>query len=426
MVVLKDPVAPLIADINSRKFSNSVVKTSALYAELQQFTQSRQAPILDFLASKKVTGAKGFWITNRILVPGATLELVQGLVQTFEQSIEIIREQIVVPLEDTKPDSPPAPRPQKVLEWGVQKIEADKAWAAGVDGTGVVVATTDTGVRATHQAFAGARRPQKSWLDPILGSEEPEDTQGHGTHVMGTIVGRDGTGVAPGAQFIACVGCGAQGCPEGALLDCAQFTTCPTNPDGSDADCALKATVSSNSWGGGNEQTWYDDPIAVYIAADIVPLFAIGNAGPGCRSANSPGDRPTAISVGATTRTDTVASFSSHGPTLISARIKPEVSAPGQGIRSASSEGDDLYVEFSGTSMATPHVAGVIALLRSKSPSSSISQVQQWLESTAEHPRIESIVCTGGGVNITNPWPNNSFGNGRVSALKAVNAATSG
>jgi subtilisin family serine protease len=242
---------------------------------------------------------------------------------------------------------------------------------------------------------------------------------------MGTIVGRGGTGVAPKATFITCRGCNTASCTEAALLKCGEFTTCPTQPDGSDEDCSKKPALSSNSWGGGQENSWYNDVVNAWRAADIVPIFAIGNSGPGCRSANSPGDQTGLISVGATTSTNTVASFSSHGPTLISARIKPEVSAPGQNVRSAGHTGDNVYVALSGTSMATPHVAGAVAVLLSKNNELSFDQIDTLLKENTLRPRLEQIICTGGGVNITNPWPNNSFGHGKIDLKLAADAAPS-
>jgi subtilisin family serine protease len=155
-------------------------------------------------------------------------------------------------------------------------------------------------------------------------------------------------------------------------------------------------------------------------AADIAPIFAIGNSGPGCRSANSPGDRAAAIAVGATTLQDAVASFSSHGPSQVALRIKPDCSAPGQNVRSASHTSDTGYSILSGTSMACPHVAGAYAVLKSKTQSASIDEIATALYDSAVRPDFGNVVCTGGGVNITYPWPNNSFGWGRIDVRSAL------
>jgi len=418
MVVLKDEVQPVINRINSLQFTNSVSKTQALVADLRSFTKQSQQPIVNFLLGNRVV-PQSFWITNRVFVPKASLELVEQLAANFGSQIAEIRLPIIATIDytvtsrDTKP---------LANEWGVTRISAPALWADGVTGEGVVVSHIDTGVLSTHESLAGALRNTHAWLDPYDSSSSPNDGQGHGTHTMGTIVGRGGIGVAPNATYISCRGCGDASCTEPALLGCGQWTTCPTQPDGTDEDCSKKPALSSNSWGGGSESAWYNDVIQAWRSADIIPIFAIGNSGPFCRTANSPGDQLNLISVGATTNLDAVASFSSHGPTLLSSRIKPEISAPGQDVRSAGHLGDSEYATFSGTSMATPHVAGAVALLLSKNNNLKFAEIDAALKNTAIHPRMEQVICTGGGVNITNPWPNNSFGHGRIDVKLAADS----
>jgi len=369
---------------------------------------------MEILNTKRSSGVKQFWITNRISVAAATWDIVEAL-QTRSDIYEI-REAIVVHLDDSVTVLDSAPQ---ALEWGVNKINGPLAWAAGFEGEGIVVSAIDTGVRRTHECLVANERSEYSWYDPYDGTPTASDGNGHGTHTMGTIAGTGGTGVAPKSKWIACRGCSTSSCTEDALLGCGQWTTCPTLPDGTGEDCSKKPALSSNSWGGGQEDPWFDDVINAWQAANIVPVFAIGNSGPGCRTANSPGDRPNVIAVGATNAADAVTSFSSHGPTLRTNRITPEVSAPGNNVRSASNAGDRIYAILSGTSMACPHVAGSVAVLLSKNPQATFAQIRDALESTTERPAFGDVVCTGGGVNQTYPWPNNSFGWGRIDINRA-------
>lgn len=145
----------------------------------------------------------------------------------------------------------------------------------------------------------------------------------------GTIAGQGGIGVAPGAQWIACRGCGSSSCDAAQLLACGQWMLSPTNPDGSDPDPSKIPDVVSNSWGSniGNDD-WYNATIEAWRAAGILHAFAIGNSGPSCRSGGSPGDQPTTFSVGSTDKNDRLSVFSSKGPAGVypSTYTKPEVS----------------------------------------------------------------------------------------------------
>jgi len=298
-------------------------------------------------------------------------------------------------------------------EWGVGRIGSPAAWAAGFTGGGIVVSHIDTGVRYTHQDLLSGYRSDYGWFDPYMRTAMPNDQNGHGSHTMGSICGRNGTGVASEAMWISCKGCDSASCTEEALISCGEWTFCPTLPDGSAEDCSKRPALSSNSWGGGNEDPFYDDVIANWNSVEITPIFAIGNSGPNCRTANSPGDRPNVLSVGATDNIDNVASFSSHGPTVNTNVIKPEVSAPGVNIRSCGYNNDAWYATLSGTSMACPHVAGAVALLKQQNPAITLDGLLDALIRDPYRKPI-NVICTGGGVDPDNPWPNNSFGWGRI------------
>ncbi|GAB9477672.1 hypothetical protein Gpo141_00014792, partial [Globisporangium polare] len=332
-----------------------------------------------------------------------------------------IREQLVLPV----PTVTSAERNTSAIgvlanEYGVTKISAPSVWALGNTAQNIVVSTVDTGVLSTHEALAARWRSSYGWYDPSLNSLTPADENGHGTHTMGSITGSGGIGVAPGATWIACRGCTTDGCTEAALLSCAQFITCPTDPSGNNKDCSKAPNLVSNSWGGGQGDSFYQAAVDAWVAAGIIPIFANGNDGPACTTANSPGDYANVIAVGATDSTDALASFSSKGPSK-GGLLKPEVSAPGYNVRSSWNTGNSAYNTISGTSMATPHVAGVVALLLQNNPSLTFAQVKTLLTTTTDTSTLKAAGYTCGGT-ADGTFPNNNFGYGRVNALKAVSS----
>ncbi|KAF0688147.1 hypothetical protein As57867_020144, partial [Aphanomyces stellatus] len=255
-----------------------------------------------------------------------------------------------------------------LIQWGVDKIAATAAWAKGHKGKGIVVATIDTGVRVTHDVLKNNWRSDFGWLDPVNNSPTPKDYHGHGSHVTGSIAGHNGVGVAPEAQWVACVGCTTAGCPQAALTACAEYFLCPKDAQGNQ-NCKKAPHVINNSWGSNNgTATWFEPAIKAWRAAGIIPVFANGNNGrAGCGTVGSPGVSPNVIGVGATDVADALADFSSRGPAF-DKRIKPDVSAPGKLIVSVDSASDSALRLMSGTSMASPHVAGAVALYLSANP----------------------------------------------------------
>lgn len=277
-------------------------------------------------------------------------------------------------------------------------------------------------MRGSHQALKDNFLGEFGWFDPYEKTTEPTDTNGHGTHTMGTMVGRGGIGVAPGAKWMSCRGCYILGCSEEGLLGCAEFFTCPSDPTGSTRDCSKAPDVINNSWGGGRGQTYFEPIVKTWHEAGIIPVFSNGNSGPSCGSANSPADMSNVIAVGSTTSEDQISSFSSKGPS-VNGLLKPQVSAPGSAVRSASHQSDSSYKFLDGTSMAAPHVSGVIALMKSVDGDLTYKQALDIITSTTDQ---ESLVSSGmycGTIDDTT-FPNNVFGYGRINARKAVLAAS--
>ncbi|MSP11967.1 MAG: DUF11 domain-containing protein [Chloroflexi bacterium] len=300
--------------------------------------------------------------------------------------------------------------------WNIHQIRADQVWQDyGIRGQGVVVASMDTGVDYTHPAVANQYRGYNgnnnyNWADfTHTYPNNPGDGNGHGTHTMGTMVGDDGgenkIGVAPGAKWIAVKIFDDSGSTTDlAIHQGFQWILAPTDLTGNNPDPSKAPQVVNNSWGSfnGGDPSFQTD-VQAWRAAGIFPAFAAGNEGDGAGTVGTPGGYPESFAVGATDADSRVADFSSRGPSFF-VQTKPEVSAPGRFVRS--SIPGATYVEASGTSMATPHIAGTIALMLSANPALSLNDLATYLEQTAH-----DLGPTG---------PDNDYGWGLIDAYDAV------
>jgi subtilisin family serine protease len=272
------------------------------------------------------------------------------------------------------------------LSESVPLIGAPQAWEAGLDGTGSTVAVLDTGYDAGHPDLAGKVATSKSFIP----GEDVADGHGHGTHVAATVAGSGAgsagknKGVAPGASLVV-----------GKVLD----------NGGSGADSSviagmewaardMDADVVSMSLGAG--PTDGTDPLSQAVenlTASTGALFVVaaGNDGPGRETVSAPGAADSALTVAATDKSDGLADFSGRGPRAGDGALKPDISAPGVGIVAARAAGtslgtpvDDRYTSASGTSMATPHIAGAAAILAQAHPDWTWDRLKAALMSTAK------------------------------------------
>lgn len=261
------------------------------------------------------------------------------------------------------------------VDWGITDTKADQFWTAfGIQGDGIVVANIDTGVQWNHPALiqefnCGANPADpKCWKDPsnICGAAGACDNNGHGTHTMGTMVGSNdpslayNVGMAPDAKWIACKGCESSSCSDLALNACADWILAPGG------SVANRPNIVNNSWGGGiggGGNDWYLPKVQAWRAAGIFPVFAAGNTGSSCGSLESPGDYQESFGIAAHNSSRIIASFSSRGPSAFgdSPYTKPNISAPGVNI--LSTYPTNTWIQENGTSMASPHTAGAVALL---------------------------------------------------------------
>ena len=328
-----------------------------------------------------------FWIFNGLAatVDAASLDALAG-----HPAVASVTLDEVITLADPVPTAAGEPL---LPSWGLERVHAPQVWGEyGVRGAGVVVGVMDSGVDGAHPALAASWRgnqgdPAASWF-AATGENYPEpgDGFGHGTHVTGSIVGAppgEVTGVAPDAQWIAAKIFRDSGTTTTSIIH--EGFEWMLAPGG---DPANAPDVVNNSWGSNatNDTEFWDD-VAAWEAAGIVPVFSNGNAGPGTGTVGSPASFPHAIGVGATDEADRIAWFSSRGPAVWDGveHPKPQLSAPGYQVRSAWPTAliEEGYRTISGTSMAAPHVSGVVALMLSAAPGRSVAEVRQALLETA-------------------------------------------
>jgi subtilisin family serine protease len=432
------------ADLSgARELETKEDKGLFVFERLTEVAERSQADLLRELDELGVPHRR-YWIVNQILVHGDG-DLVERLARRDEVTRILpnpaIENELGGPSDDAELRGG-----TRATEWGLETLGVPEVWGLGIDGEGVVVGGQDTGVEWDHLAIVEMYRGwdgvsashDYNWYDSIHSgggvcgpdSTEPCDDHGHGTHTIGTVVGDDGgdnqIGVAPGALWIAC-----RNMDEGigfpaSYLECFEFflAPCPVGGDPlTDGDPTLAPHVTNNSWmcppWEGCSWDQLQEATEASVAAGIVVVASNGNEGSGCASCSDPpAIYEAAFSVGASDSDDVIAGFSSRGPVTVdsSDRMKPNVSAPGVGVRSCIPGGG--YDSWNGTSMAGPHVAGLVALLISAEPSlaGQVDQIEDIVEQTA-FPRTTDQGCGGDGPTDV---PNNVYGHGIVSASAAV------
>jgi subtilisin family serine protease len=326
--------------------------------------------------------------------------------------------------------------PQGTVTWGLKDTRAADGdepgfWKTfGVKGDGIVVANIDTGVQWNHPALVnqfkcpGNPTDATCWRDPsnICGAGGACDNNGHGTHTMGTMVAKDDpalpytAGMAPSARWIACKGCESNSCSDLALNTCADWIL---QPGGSTAN---RPHIVNNSWGGDGGDNWYLDKVQAWRAAGIFPAFSAGNSGSGCSTLGSPGDYQESFGSAAHGESRTIASFSSRGPGAFGhdPYTKPNISAPGVGV--ISTLPGNAWGSLNGTSMASPHTAGAVALLWSCNPGlrGQIDPTAELLQNTADAAPAGSCGAPPDGQG------NYTYGYGYLNVLAAGNIACGG
>jgi subtilisin family serine protease len=408
---------------------------------LRGFSAQQQAGLLEFLAQREAAGeVKGvmpLWILNAVYCEATPAVIRQVSAMTDVNYVNYDLAWSPDLLEDPEPTTG-----GEEITWGVDKVNAPAVWALGYTGQGVVCGHIDTGCNYNHpdladHMWANSQYPNHGWNFED-NNNDPNDIQGHGTHTAGTVAG-DGTGgsqtgVAPDAQIMVCrVRTQADSVAESQCWASMEFVVSPPLSPDSGADLYTMSLGWMIAWGP-HQASWRLTADNVN-AAGVSQIVAAGNErGTGIPNAcRCPGNVPPPwwnpentgvgalsgiVSIGATDVNDAIAYFSSPGPVTWAdvppyndypyppGLSRPDVSAPGVDVKSCAMGGG--YTTMSGTSMATPHTAGVVSLMLSKNPELTPAEVDSILEVTS--------------IDLGPSGKDYDFGAGRIDALAAVEA----
>jgi subtilisin family serine protease len=375
-------------------------RLAAVMRTLRELADGEQRRLVALLAIRRLQGrvshVRPFWIFNGLHVVADP---------------DVIAELAALPeVAEIRPNStvqaPSAPATASGPEWNVERVNAPALWNAGWRGQGIVVANMDTGVDASHPDLAARwRGGANSWFDPNgEHPTTPTDVSGHGTWTMGAMVGGSaggtGVGVAPDARWIAVKIFNDRGTATTAGIH-AGFQWL-LDPDGDPATADAPHVVNS-SWTMSNAgcDLAFQADLRTLRAAGILPVFSAGNGGALTGGTSlSPANNPEAFAVGDTDSGDLVDPASSRGPSSCGGGVYPALTAPGVNIRTSDLFG--FYSNVTGSSMAAPHAAGVLALLLGRFPGTDADR--------------QAAALQNGAADLGAPGPDNDYGAGRLDA----------
>ncbi len=437
------------ADLSAaRSLSTKLAKGAYVFATLTATAERTQPEILDELARAGIAH-RSFWVANMIWARGDGAAVAS--LASRDDVARIAANPTVHFAEPLPGEAPPGLLPE-AIEWNISLVNAPAVWGMGYTGQGAVVGGQDTGYDWDHPALKGKYRGWNGvsadhnyhWHDAIHSgggvcgpnSAVPCDDNSHGTHTMGTMVGDDGganqIGMAPGAKWIGCRNMDQGNGTPATYSECYQWFIAPTDLANQNPNPALAPDVINNSWGCPVSEGCTDPNVMLTVvnnvrAAGIFMAHSAGNSGSSCSTIDTPSAIYDAVfTVGSTTSGDAPSGFSSRGPVSEdgSNRRKPDIAAPGSCIRS-SVPGTGYGSCWDGTSMAGPHVAGLVALQISADPAlaGQVDALEELIRESAVHPATSSQVCGGIPASV---FPNNTFGFGRIDALAAVNLDAAG
>lgn len=453
MIILKDQK---IADIPKDEYLSKEQKSARVFTQLKAHAHISQKEILKKLEEFGVPSENisSHYLANVIHATGdhrlverlANLSEVESIVLNASfANLQFHEELEDLSFEDSS------------YTWGLDAMHVPDVWELGYRGDGVIVGNQDTGIDWDNQGiimnYRGYAMDSSSithdhnWHDAITealdsmvnpcgyGLDIPCDDNGHGTHTLGTSVGRiiDSIyyGVAPEAQWIACRNMDrGHGTPE-TYIDCFEWFLAPTDLNGNNPRPEWAPHVINNSWGcpeseGCNPENFRFMEVAIenLKQAGVVIVVSAGNDGrDGCGSIRNPAALyEQSFTVGAINNMDSLAGFSSIGPVIAdsSFRLKPNVVAPGVGVYSIHL--NNGFRTWNGTSMAGPHVVGLVALMISANPllAGQVEEIENIIEATAIPISENGRDCFD---YVSNESINHLYGFGKIDALAAVQRA---
>ena len=408
-----DKAVPVIITLSNKVDTSTYARTagsmrrSKMIKALREKADTTQGPLKAFLQTIGAKRPLSLWIINGVAatVPAGMIQDIVNLPGV--ESVEL-DETIHAPVRTLGKAA--------ASEWNIHAVHASDVWNLGYTGTGVVVADMDTGADINHPDLQGRwRGGANSWFDPNAEHSTPYDADGHGTQVLGIMVGGNtgGTsiGIAPGATWIAVKIFNDEGITTFSVIHQGfQWLLDPDNdPNTDDAP-----DVVNNAWGiesANNCSTEFMPDTQTLEAAGIAIVFSSGNYGPNPSTSISPGNNTGSFSVGATDNKNAIASFSSRGPSACDDSIFPVVVAPGVNVRAADltygGAFPNSYATVSGTSYAAPHISGIMALLIGAFPAASVQDLKLALKTSAT-----DLGTTGA---------DNDYGYGLINGLAAYN-----
>lgn len=448
VVILMHRQADLSAANRLKGKSN---KALYVFSTLSETAQVSQKDLLTDLLEKRISH-RSFYIVNMVSAR-VSLEDMEWI--ALRPDVRAILQDGVFMMESPVESRRQETAGSRAPIWNLTQIGVPEVWNKGITGQNTVIGGQDTGyawevstIRDKYRGWNGtSAQHDYNWHDAVhndnpmssgtnscgFDSPEPCDDHNHGTHTMGTMVGGvdnngNDIGVAPDAQWIGCRNM------ENGYGTLTTYTECfgwflapyPVGGNSSQGDSDKMPHVINNSWGcptieGCNSSNWQIMETALnnLRTAGCVIVVSAGNSGSNCGTVTAPAAIfEGSYSVGATNSSDNIAGFSSRGPVTVdnSNRMKPDISAPGVDIRSCLRNGN--FAHWQGTSMAGPHIAGVVSLMISANPAleGEVDKIQEIINHTAL-ARTSTQNC--GGVSGSD-IPNNTFGHGIVDALSAV------